>query len=172
VIRPRATGALSRPEIDRLLRRPLLARLATIDPDGYPAIVPVWVEWDGDAAWLVVRAGSRFVEDIRRDARIGLSVVADDDPDLRVQLRGRATIVEGPGPLAGTMLEVARAMADRYEGPDGLAYIEQSRELPRCLVRIDPVRLLAWGSPDWHDRYLPHEPEETQSTTDGVGSSG
>jgi PPOX class probable F420-dependent enzyme len=172
VTRPRATGALSRSEIERLLRRPLLARLATIDPDGYPAIVPVWVDWDGEAAWLVVRAGSRFVDDIRRDARVGLSVVADDDPNLRVQLRGRATIVDGPGPLAGAMLDIARAMAARYEGPDGLEYIEESREWPRCLVRIDPVRILAWGSPDWHDRYLPDEPGATHPATDAAGSSG
>ena len=156
--RPLVTGALTRAQIDRLLRRPLIARLATVDPDGYPAIVPVWIEWDGVAAWLVIRAGSRFMEDIRRDPRVGMSVVADDDPNLRVQLRGRATIVEGPGPLAGTMLAIARAIADRYEGPDGLAYIEESREWPRCLVRIDPVRLLAWGSPDWHDRYTPSNP--------------
>ena len=153
--RSRTTGALARAEIDRLLRRPLIARLATVDPDGYPAIIPVWIDWDGDAAWLVVRAEARFVDDSQRDARVGLSVVADDDPNLRVQLRGRATIVEGPGPLVGTMLDVARAMAVRYEGPDGLAYIEGSREWPRCLVRIDPLRLLAWGSPDWHERYKP-----------------
>jgi PPOX class probable F420-dependent enzyme len=146
-------GALAGAEIDRLLRRPLIARLATVDPEGYPAIVPVWIEWDGDAAWLVVRAEARFVEDLRRDPRVGLSVVADDDSNLRVQIRGRATIVEGPGPLTGRMLDMARAMADRYEGPDGLPYIEESRDWPRCLVRIDPIRLVAWGSPDWHARY-------------------
>jgi len=162
---PRGAGALGRPDIDRLLRRPLLARLATVDPDGYPAIVPVWHDWDGEAAWLVARAEARFVEDIRRDPRVGLSVVADDDPDLRLQLRGRATIVEGPGPLAGRMLEVARALGERYEGPAGLAYIEASREWPRCLIRIDPVRLLAWGSPDWHDRY-----KQTDSTDPGRSS--
>lgn len=150
---PRVSGALTRVEIDDLLRRPLVARLATIDPDGYPSIVPVWIEWDGEAAWIVVRAEARFVDDMRRDPRVGLSVVADDDPDLRVQLRGRATFVQGPGPLEGRMLAVARAMGERYEGSPGLAYIEASREWPRCLVMIDPVRLLAWGSPDWHDRY-------------------
>ncbi len=162
--RPGGTGALARPDIDRLLRRPLIARLATVDPDGYPAIVPVWHDWDGQAAWLVARAEARFVEDIRRDPRVGLSVVADDNPDLRVQLRGWATIVEGPGPLAGRMLEIARAMGERYEGPAGLAYIETSREWPRCLIRIDPVRLVAWGSPEWHDRYK-------QSDSTGAGRS-
>jgi PPOX class probable F420-dependent enzyme len=153
VTTPRVPGALTRVEIDALLRRPLVARLATIDPDGYPSIVPVWFEWDGEAAWIVVRAEARFVDDMRRDPRVGLSIVADDDPDLRVQLRGRATFVQGPGPVDGRMLVVARAMGERYEGSAGLAYIETSREWPRCLVRIDPVRLLAWGSPDWHDRY-------------------
>ena len=151
--RPRAAGVLSRSDIDKLLRRPLLARLATVDSGGYPSIVPVWHHWDGEAAWLVARAAARYVADIQREPRVGLSVVADDDLDVRVQLRGRATIVEGPGPLTGRMLEIARAMADRYEGPEGLSYIEESREWPRCLVRIDPVRLLAWGSSDWHDRY-------------------
>lgn len=140
----------------------LIARLATIDPEGCPAIVPVWIEWDGDAAWLVVRAEARFVEDMRRDPRVGLSVVADDDPDLRVQIRGRATIVEGPGPLAGRMLDMARAMADRYEGPNGLAYIEESRDWRRCLVRIDPIRVVAWGSADWHARY-----RQTDNTDSG-----
>ncbi|MBF6606240.1 MAG: pyridoxamine 5'-phosphate oxidase family protein [Chloroflexi bacterium] len=150
---PDGTGALARSEIDQLLRRSLIARLATVDPDGYPAIVPVWHDWDGEAAWLVARAEARFVQDIRRDARVGLSVVADDDPDLRVQLRGRATIVDGPGPLAGRMLEIALAMGERYEGPAGLTYVEATRAWPRCLIRIDPVRIVAWGSPEWHDRY-------------------
>ncbi|MGH2512832.1 MAG: TIGR03618 family F420-dependent PPOX class oxidoreductase [Candidatus Limnocylindrales bacterium] len=157
-------GALSREDIDRLLRRPLVARLATIDPDGYPAIVPVWIDWDGRAAWLVVRATARFVEDLRRDPRVGLSIVADDDPDLRVQVRGRATIVEGPGPLKGRLLALTRTLAERYEGAAGAAYVESSRDWPRCLVRIDPVVLVGWGSPDWHDRYRqrvePAEPAE------------
>ncbi len=157
-----SSGALPRADIDRLLQRPLVARLATVDPDGYPAIVPVWIDWDGTAAWLVVRAQASYVDDIRRDARVGLSVVADDDPDLRVQVRGRATIIEGPGPLEGRLLAVARSMAERYEGEAGLRYIEASRDWPRCLVRIEPVRIVAWGSPDWHDRYRPKESGENQ----------
>jgi PPOX class probable F420-dependent enzyme len=155
-------GALPRAAVNRLLQRPLIARLATVDPDGFPAVVPVWIDWDGTAAWLVVRAQAGFVDDIRRDSRVGLSVVADDDSDLRVQIRGRAVIVEGPGPLEGRLLAMARSMAERYEGEAGLRYIEVSRTWPRCLVRIEPIRILAWGSPDWHQRYRPEEPNENQ----------
>jgi len=151
----RTSGALTPAEIDELLRRPIVARLATIDVDGYPAIVPVWIEWDGEAAWLVARAAAGYLADIRREPRVGLSVVADDDPDRRVQVRGRATIVEGPAPLQGRLLELTRAMALRYEGAAGLEYVEASRDWLRCLVRIDPLRVRSWGSPDWHRRYKP-----------------
>ena len=151
----RTSGALTPAEIDELLRRPIVARLATIDVDGYPAIVPVWIEWDGEAAWLVARAAAGYLADIRREPRVGLSVVADDDPDRRVQVRGRATIVEGPAPLQGRLLELTRAMALRYEGAAGLEYVEASRNWLRCLVRIDPLRVRSWGSPDWHRRYKP-----------------
>jgi PPOX class probable F420-dependent enzyme len=149
------TGALTAQELDELLRRPLLARLATVGSDGFPAIAPVWHEWDGAALWLVLRAAARLVEDIRRDARVGLSIVDDADPDRRVQIRGHATIIEGPVPLQGRALELTRRMAVRYEGPSGLAYVEHSVEWPRVIVRVDPVRLLTWGSPDWHHRYKP-----------------
>lgn len=157
-----ASGALSARELDLLLRRPLLARLATIGSDGFPSIAPVWHEWDGASLWLVLRAASRLVEDIRRDERVGISIVDDGDSDRRVQIRGRATIVEGPGPLQGRALEITRRMAERYEGPSGLEYVQRSAGWPRVLVRVDPVQLVTWGSPDWHDRYMPDPTEGPQ----------
>jgi PPOX class probable F420-dependent enzyme len=149
------SGGLSREETDALLRRPLLARLATIGADGYPSIAPVWHEWDGAVVWLLLRSAARLVEDIRRDPRVGLSIVDDADTDRRVQIRGRATIFEEPVPLQGRALDLARRMAQRSEGPPGLAYVERSMAWPRVLVRVDPVQLVTWGSPDWHHRYLP-----------------
>jgi PPOX class probable F420-dependent enzyme len=150
---PPSRGAMRPEELDAFLRRPLLARLATIDPDGYPAIVPLWHEWDGSALWLLVRAKARFADDLRRDPRVGVSIVADDDPDRRVQIRGRATIVGGPAPLEGPTLELARRMAERYEGEAGARYVDASRWEQRLLVRVDPEGTRTWTSPDWHPRY-------------------
>jgi PPOX class probable F420-dependent enzyme len=148
-------GGLTSDEIQDLLRRPVPARLATLDPDGYPSIVPVRIEWDGTTAWIVARAGAIYVDNLRRDPRVGLSVVDPDDPDRRVQLRGRAKIAAGPGPLTGRTLEIARAMAQRHEGPAGLAYIDQTLDWPRVLVAITAEQIRSWGSPDWHPRYRP-----------------
>lgn len=148
-------GRLTPDELDELLRRPILARLATVRPDGAPSIVPVWIEWDGEAAWIVARARSGFVADIRTEPRVCLSVVADDDPDRRAQLSGRAELVGEPGPLAGPSLDMARRMALRYEGEPGAAYIERSRDWERVLVRLVPDRIVSWKSADWHPRYAP-----------------
>ena len=148
-----ASGGLRPDEIDELLHRPVPARLATLDPDGYPCVVPVWIEWDGTTAWVVARATAAYVADLRRDPRAGLSMVDPVDTDRRVQIRGRATIVDGPGPMAGRTLELARTMAERHEGPPGLAYIEETRAWSRVLIAFSPDRIRSWGSPRWHPRY-------------------
>ncbi len=147
------SGRLTSDELDALLRRPILGRLAVVRSDGYPSVVPVWLDWDGTAVWIVARARSSFVDDIRRDPRVCLSVVADDDPDRRAQVFGRAEIVGQPAALEGPTLDLARRMAARYEGDAGLAYIERSRDLERALIRLEPERIVSWGSPEWHERY-------------------
>jgi PPOX class probable F420-dependent enzyme len=143
-----------------LLVRPLLARLATVDDDGYPAVVPVWFTWADGAFWIVARARAEYVANIAARPLVGVSIVDDVDPDRRLQVRGRASIVSGPGPLEGRTLELAQAMAEAYEGEAGLEYIRSSLDWPRVLVRIEPERTLAWSSGDWHPRYRDVEHEE------------
>jgi PPOX class probable F420-dependent enzyme len=157
--------ALSGAELDDLLRRPILGRLATVRADGWPSVVPVWIEWDGTQAWVIARAASRFVDDVRGEPRVCLSVVADDDPDRRAQLFCRVTIVGDAGPLQGETLAMARRMALRYEGDAGLGYIDESAAWPRVLLRLEPERVVSWASPDWHDRYGSGDHAETSTPT-------
>jgi PPOX class probable F420-dependent enzyme len=146
-------GPLSREALDALLREPIVARLGTIDADGYPVIVPIWTEWDGEAIWLVARAKADYSANLRARPKVSLSVVRDDAADTRALILGRAEIVEGPGPLSGRLEAVARRMARRYEGADGDRYIEESMDWPRLLVRVVPDRIVSWGDPGWHPRY-------------------
>jgi PPOX class probable F420-dependent enzyme len=146
-------GPLSREALDALLREPIVARLGTIDADGYPVIVPIWTEWDGEAIWLVARAKADYSANLRARPKVTLSVVRDDAADTRALILGRAEIVEGPSPLSGRVEAVARRMARRYEGADGDRYIEESMDWPRLLVRVVPDRIVSWGDPGWHPRY-------------------
>jgi PPOX class probable F420-dependent enzyme len=146
-------GALSPEALDALLREPIVARLGTIDPEGYPVIVPIWTEWDGSAVWLVARARADYAANLVARPKVSLSIVRGDAADTRALIVGRAEVVEGPGPLAGRMEEVARRMARRYEGEAGERYIEDSRDWPRLLVRVVPDRIVSWGDAGWHPRY-------------------
>ncbi len=55
-------GPLTDAERREFFNRPLLARLATVRPDGAPYVVPLWFEWnEADGSfWLVIRERARF----------------------------------------------------------------------------------------------------------------
>ena len=67
-------------------------------------------------------------------------------------IEGAAEVLEGPAPMSGRMLEIARAMALRYSGEPGLAYIQATMDKPRYLVRIIPTKMTTWTG-GWHPRY-------------------
>jgi PPOX class probable F420-dependent enzyme len=146
-------GGLEPVALDALLRETIVARLGTIDDDGYPYVVPVWTEWDGSAMWLIARARAAYVGHLAARPKVALSIVRGDADDTRALLLGHAEIVAGPGRLEGEMEAMARRMARRYEGPDGDRYIDESLEWPRVLVRIMPDRIQSWGDPGWHPKY-------------------
>lgn len=151
---PRGQG-LSQREIDVFLNGPVISRLATIKPDGSPYVVPVWHYWDGKNLWIIPREKSSFVENVRREPRVCVSTADDVDPaHTRVVIEGTCEIVEGPAPLQGRMLEMARDMALRYMGPDGPTYLGRTASRPRYLLKVTPGRMTSWSGNEWHPRYI------------------
>ncbi len=149
---------LTTEQVSEFLATPVIARLATVKPDGGPYIVPVWQHWDGEAMYVIPRGRSRFVEHLCSEPRVAVSCAADEvDMDLgighrRVLIEGRAEIVEGPVLMTGLMLEIAREMAARYGGDAGLRYLDGSMHKPRYLLRIVTDKMTTWEG-RWHPRY-------------------
>jgi PPOX class probable F420-dependent enzyme len=65
------------------------AHLATLMPDGSPQVAPVWVDLDGDRILVGTGEGSLKAKNTRRDSRVGLSIIAMDNPYREAQIRGR-----------------------------------------------------------------------------------
>ena len=88
-------------EIKALVDRPNFAHLATLMPDGSPQSAPVWVGREGDR--LLVGTGERTLKarNTRRDPRVALSIVDQDDPYAEAQLKGRVVGWRPDGDLAG-----------------------------------------------------------------------
>ena len=76
-------------DIKTLVRGANFAHLATLMPDGSPQAAPVWVDLEGDRILVGTGEGSLKAKNTKRDARVALSLVANDNPYVEAQLRGR-----------------------------------------------------------------------------------
>ena len=73
------------------------AHLATLMRDGSPQVDSVWVDLEGDTILVCTGAGSLKAKNTKRDARLGLSVIATDNPYKEAQIRGRV-VEQRPDP--------------------------------------------------------------------------
>ena len=151
-------GGLSGTELAAFMSEPWNARLATLGPDGWPYVAPVWYEFDpATRAFLVVgRELAEWVSHVRADPRVALHVADDEHAEhTRVSVQGRAAIVEGPvAPSANARLgDLTRRLSLRYLGPDGPSYAEKTIHRPRVLVEIRAERWRTWTGREWHRRY-------------------
>ncbi len=76
-------------DLKALVRGANFAHLATLMPDGSPQVAPVWVDLDGDFILVSTGEGSLKAKNTRRDARVGLSIIAMDNPYREAHIRGR-----------------------------------------------------------------------------------
>lgn len=151
-------GGLTAEEMSRFLAEPWNARIATLTPDGWPHVAPVWYEYDpGPRVFLVVgRERAEWIGHIRVNPRVAFHVADDVHAEhTRVLVQARAEIVEGPvAPAASRVLgELTRRLSLRYLGPKGPEYAERTIERPRVLVRLVPTRWQTWTGREWHARY-------------------
>ena len=76
-------------DLKALVRGANFAHLATLMRDGSPQVAPVWVDLDGDLILVSTGEGSLKAKNTQRDARVGLSIIAMDNPYKEAQIRGR-----------------------------------------------------------------------------------
>ena len=145
---------LTAEEIQTFLDGPIIARLATVDEDGMPYIVPIWQEWDGEAMWIVPRQRSAFVDHITHNPKVAISCAVDKGANTRLLMRGTAEIVFGPARMTGQCLEVAQRMATRYLGERGPEYLIPTLDRPRYLIKFVPNSIVSWEGAEWHEKYI------------------
>lgn len=149
-------GPLTPGEMDEFLQRPLIARLATVRPDGAPYINPLWFEWDGSDFWLLARRRSAYVEHLRANPRVCLSVASDELPYTRVTAIGRAEVANPDG-SSDVWLPLARRLTRRYVGGVDDDYAERTAQQSRWLIRVVPEETITWRGGGWARHYTQDE---------------
>lgn len=144
-------GRLAEDEVAAFLQEPVFARLATVDEEGWPYVVPVWHEWSDGRFWVIGREKSAWAKHLVREPRCALTI-DETGTQRKVIAQCRAEIVEEPN-VGGAWVPIAERMSVRYLGENGPKYLEPTLTAPRWLIALRPVRMWTWQGNDWHSRY-------------------
>lgn len=90
-----------------LLVRPLFGHLATVRPDGSPAVTPMWFSWDGERLRFTHTTRRAKLRNIEHNPHVSLSVLDPEQPYRYLQARGTVEGIE-PDPTGAFYVELAR----------------------------------------------------------------
>ena len=144
-------GGMTDEEVGEFLKGPHLCRLACLDEEGWPYIVPLWYQYRDGGYYVVPRARSVWAKHIQRDPRVHICVDIWETMQ-KVMAKGKAEIVEEPN-TGGKWVEVATEMSLRYLGENGPKYLEPTLVEPRWLIFMKPDSQMTWQGVDWAGRY-------------------
>jgi PPOX class probable F420-dependent enzyme len=116
--------------------------LATVQPDGSPLAMPMWLLPEGDALVMISVDGLAKVRNLRRDPRVCVVAEAGTRGDVRgVAVQGRVEFL-ADGPERRGLVE---RFLTRYD-PD-LARLWGGRAMPvnRVMFRVVPRQVRSWG---------------------------
>ncbi len=129
---------------DAFLRETRIAKLATLNADGSPNIVPVWFDWNGETAAIFTGRTSPKMRRIERDPRVALSIEEEVGvPEAWVTIEGTATVESDGG------FELSERLANRYyEEPRRSEAIAEWQTIAAdfVVIRIRPTRIRS-GAP-------------------------
>jgi PPOX class probable F420-dependent enzyme len=117
------------PKARELIARPVLASLATLNPDGSPQVTPLWGDLDGDDVLFNTARGRKKARNLERDPRVGVTVIDPDDQYNVVAFRG--TVIDITTEGADAHID---SLAKKYLGVD--SYPMRREGEVRIIVRV------------------------------------
>ncbi len=118
----------------KLLEAPNFAHIATLMPDGSPQVTAVWVDYDGRYVLVNTAEGRQKPRNLRRDPRVALSVVSQENPYAWATVRGRVVELTQGG--ADDHID---KMAKKYLGQDRYPFRQPGEQ--RIIIKIEPERV-------------------------------
>lgn len=131
---------LSQKDIAQFLQMPLVARLACLNREGRPHVVPVWQEWDGKAFYVAAWKGSQWADYLQENPSVSLTIDEPWAPLRRVVARGEAIQLQESDYPGGTHALVTR-LQQRYLGKSFSKGVKGSAWQA---FRIYPITLRGW----------------------------
>lgn len=135
--------ALPDVEITELLQADTVARLATIAPDGYPHVTPIWFLWTADAFHFTSYRDRPHLDRIHADPRVGLVIDIEDELRADGERPNRQVRVTGDAVLApDTDYRWTDRIRAKYLGAAG----DRPQNRERVLITVRPREIVAIAS--------------------------
>jgi PPOX class probable F420-dependent enzyme len=132
--------------MDDFLGEPNLCRVATVDRDGEPHVVPAWYWWDGRSFHVGAQAADRKVANVRRTGRAAIEVDGDIRRKRGLLARGSAVVIDGEDGLREyvriTTEQVRRYQPDRPPHETAERYARSGRPV---VIVVTPEHVISWG---------------------------
>jgi len=138
---------LTQQEIVDLVSLAMPAHLATLDPAGFPRVIPIWFLWEDGSFYLSSGPQSRHVQDLARDPRAGLCLTIEESqtetgyrPFRQIMVRGLAHV------LPDTDASWARKLIGKYiPGEAGMRRARLEAGKPHVVIVLRPERFSTTG---------------------------
>lgn len=121
-----------------LIEAPNFCSVGSIRRDGTPAVVPTWVDVKDDLVVLNSAEGRAWPANVRRDPRVNLTVINQENPYEFVSIKGR--VVEDTHEGADEHID---AMAMKYLGEEKYPYRAEGEE--RVMFRVEAEKVTHFG---------------------------
>ncbi|WP_448638504.1 pyridoxamine 5'-phosphate oxidase family protein [Geodermatophilus sp. URMC 63] len=152
---------LTQQEFEEFMTAPgFYARIATVDEDGYPRVIPIIFLFDEGKIGFTLRPNSAPWNNVRRDGRVAMTIDETTGPMRRVNVQGRAEVVFQPGQEKEWVDQHRRALSKTHPAEYIEQYINAQFEagVERPWLQIDlaapTTRLRTWRNT------LPEEGDE------------
>ena len=121
-----------------LLTKKAFAHLATTMGDGSPQVTPVWFDFDGSHVRVNSAKGRVKDKNMRRNAKVALSIQDPENPYRYLAVRGRVEEITEDG--ADAHID---SLSKKYLGKD--SYPNRKAGEIRVIYRIRPERVSTMG---------------------------
>jgi PPOX class probable F420-dependent enzyme len=123
-------------DVRERLAKPNPAVIVTLRPDGQPVSVATWYLLDGDRLLVNMDEGRKRLEYLRRDPRVSLTALDENDWYTHVSVRGRAVEIADDPDLSGI-----DRLSQHYTGRD---YPTRDRGRVNAWIEIESWH--GWGA--------------------------
>lgn len=123
------------------------AHLATLDPAGFPRIIPLWFLWEDGIFYLSSGPKSHHVQDLARDPRAGLCLTVEEGqteagyrPFRQIMVHGYAQVQPDPDG------RWSRKLIGKYiTGQAEVVRAKLEAGKPHVVIALRPERFLTTG---------------------------